>query len=139
MSRDPHDPPVSSTRVRDHLANERTFLAWVRTALGLIGLGFVLARMGVFLRQLVVTAEPGVRHQFRGSHEFMATGIVFLILGTVLSAWSGWLYRRTCKAIEAERYEPPHNTIMVMTVIVVAGGLGIVGLVVWQLLGSDGP
>jgi uncharacterized membrane protein YidH (DUF202 family) len=37
---------VMAEKIRDHLANERTFLAWVRTALGLIGLGFVLARMG---------------------------------------------------------------------------------------------
>ncbi len=29
---------------RDHLANERTFLAWVRTALGLVGLGVVMER-----------------------------------------------------------------------------------------------
>lgn len=32
---------------RDHLANERTFLAWVRTALGLVGLGVLLERLGV--------------------------------------------------------------------------------------------
>ena len=32
---------------RDHLANERTFLAWVRTALGLIGLGVLLERFAV--------------------------------------------------------------------------------------------
>jgi putative membrane protein len=31
---------------RDHLANERTFLAWVRTALGLVGLGVLLERLG---------------------------------------------------------------------------------------------
>lgn len=30
---------------RDHLANERTFLAWVRTALGVIGLGVLLAKL----------------------------------------------------------------------------------------------
>lgn len=32
---------------RDHLANERTFLAWVRTALGLVGFGVVIGRLGV--------------------------------------------------------------------------------------------
>ncbi|MGB8329704.1 MAG: DUF202 domain-containing protein [Polyangiales bacterium] len=31
---------------RDHLANERTFLAWIRTALGLVGLGVALERFG---------------------------------------------------------------------------------------------
>jgi putative membrane protein len=31
---------------RDHLANERTYLAWIRTALGLVGLGVLLERLG---------------------------------------------------------------------------------------------
>src|SRR4051812_16870741 len=52
----------SPSRARDHLANERTFLAWVRTALGLLGLGFVLARMGLFLEQLALTSLPGSHH-----------------------------------------------------------------------------
>ncbi len=36
--------PNKGSTARDHLANERTFLAWVRTALGLVGLGVVLER-----------------------------------------------------------------------------------------------
>lgn len=35
---------VRST-ARDHLANERTFLAWVRTALGIMGLGVILEKL----------------------------------------------------------------------------------------------
>ena len=52
-----------STRTREHLANERTLLAWVRTAVALMGLGFVVARFGLFLRQLALERaappEPG--------------------------------------------------------------------------------
>src|SRR5437660_7383414 len=94
-------------KVRDHLANERTFLAWVRTALGLIGLGFVLARMGLFLRQLTAAAEaermaagPGLRQagavgrSLHAGNEFLVTGVVFLALGTALVAWSGWMFGR---------------------------------------------
>ena len=39
-------------RQREHQANERTFLAWLRTSLALIGFGFVIARFGLFLREL---------------------------------------------------------------------------------------
>lgn len=41
---------------RDHLANERTFLAWVRTALGLVGLGVVLERLGADSDQQIAMA-----------------------------------------------------------------------------------
>ena len=44
------DSPVD--RQREHQANERTFLAWVRTSIALIGFGFAIARFGIFLRQL---------------------------------------------------------------------------------------
>lgn len=38
--------------LRDHLANERTFLAWMRTAITIIGLGFVVAKFGLLLREV---------------------------------------------------------------------------------------
>src|SRR5215472_17917428 len=38
--------------LRDSLAAERTFLAWIRTGLALMGFGFVVARFGLFLQQL---------------------------------------------------------------------------------------
>jgi len=41
---------------RDHLANERTFLAWVRTALGLVGLGVVIERLFAGGDRLAVVA-----------------------------------------------------------------------------------
>jgi putative membrane protein len=39
--------------VRDYLAEERTFLAWIRTSLALIGFGFVVARFGLFLAEIL--------------------------------------------------------------------------------------
>src|SRR5947199_1695167 len=89
-------PPRPDSKVRDHLANERTFLAWMRTALGLIGLGFVLARMGLFLRQLAISASTGAEglplsrlaHGMHAGHEFLVTGVVFLMIGTAFGAWS---------------------------------------------------
>ena len=37
---------------RAYFAAERTFLAWIRTGLGLIGIGFAVSRFGLFFRQL---------------------------------------------------------------------------------------
>lgn len=63
---------------RDHLANERTFLAWVRTALGLVGLGVLLERLGAGSDQLIA----------------MAAGIGFISFGglTLIYAVSRYLW-----------------------------------------------
>jgi putative membrane protein len=130
---------------RDHLANERTFLAWVRTALGLIGLGFVLGRMGLFLRQIALAAGaaapggmPEARELARQAHtgnEFIATGVVFLAVGTALVGWSGWLYHRTRRGIDAGRYEPAGASVAALTGFLVVGGLAIIALVIWRTFG----
>src|SRR6266700_2630549 len=45
-------PVIHSKKVTDHLANERTFLAWIRTGLATITFGFVIERFGLLQREL---------------------------------------------------------------------------------------
>lgn len=42
---------------RVYFAAERTFLAWIRTGLGLMGVGFAVSRFGLFLRELSSSAS----------------------------------------------------------------------------------
>lgn len=125
----------TSRRVRDHLANLRTFMAWIRTSLALIGLGFVVARMGLFLRQFTSESigAKADRHLGPGG-EFTIIGIVWLIFGTALAAWSGWQYQWTRQAIEEHRFEPTWRSAWVLTALVVAGGLVVIGLVLWRVV-----
>lgn len=118
-----------SEKVREHLANERTFLAWARTALGVIGLGFVTARMGIFLRELANAPPVGGRATGTGS-EFLAVGVIFLALGTAMGAWAGWHYRRNLHAIEEGRFAPASAAVAALEAAIVAAGLVIIGLVV---------
>ncbi len=126
-----------SRRVSDHLANERTFLAWVRTSLGLIGLGFVLARMGLFLRQLVSLGGAPHFKVVHAGREFLFSGVVFLVVGTTFCAWSAYLYYRTGQAIEEDRYIPALGNALTLVGFVVTGGLVIVALVLWQTLAGE--
>jgi len=50
----------SNDRQREHQANERTFLAWLRTAVALIALGLATARFGLFLREI----ESAIAREF---------------------------------------------------------------------------
>jgi putative membrane protein len=125
----------TADRTRDHLANERTFLSWTRTALALLGFGFVLARMGLFLRQLAAAAPqlPGSPHPPHGG-DFMAVGMVVVVLGTTVAAWAGWHYRRTRQAIDAGQYEPAGASVLALVAVIVIGGLVIIALTIMHEL-----
>jgi uncharacterized protein (DUF302 family)/uncharacterized membrane protein YidH (DUF202 family) len=66
----------------DYLAAERTFLAWIRTGLALMGFGFVVARFGLFLRAL----QPGGPSQSYGLSVWFGTALI--ILGVIVNIWS---------------------------------------------------
>jgi len=57
-------PAVAGQKVglSDYLAAERTLLAWIRTGLALMGLGFVVARFGLFLQEFQVAQHAGPAH-----------------------------------------------------------------------------
>ena len=118
----------------DHLANERTFLAWVRTALGLVGVGFVLAKMGLLVRQLAASGGAMPRPSAGESREFLVTGVLFVLMGTAVTIGSGWLYHHGRKAIDAGTYKPPHQAMTALMTVVVAGSLAIAALLIWQIV-----
>jgi uncharacterized protein (DUF302 family)/uncharacterized membrane protein YidH (DUF202 family) len=66
----------------DYLAAERTFLAWIRTGLALMGFGFVVARFGLFLRAM----QPGVQSQSYGLSVWFGTALI--IVGVIVNLWS---------------------------------------------------
>ena len=62
---------------RIYLAAERTFLAWLRTGLALMGFGFVVARFGLFLRE-IETARAGPMPHSYGWSVYFGTALVFV-------------------------------------------------------------
>ena len=54
-------PSTQSGKAADHLANERTFLAWIRTSISIIVFGFVVARFGITLREFLRMQGNGER------------------------------------------------------------------------------
>ena len=59
----------------DYLAAERTFLAWIRTGLALMGFGFVVARFGLFLRELARTTNMR-KFESNGISQFIGTALI---------------------------------------------------------------
>ena len=70
---------ADDSQFRDHAANERTLLAWIRTGVALMAFGFAIARFGLFLREITpaVGAVPGGEHAL-GSGWF---GVALVLFG----------------------------------------------------------
>jgi putative membrane protein len=64
--------------MRDHLANVRTFLAWVRTAITIMAFGFVVAKFGLLLREL-----PGQHIHPAELHLATIIGSILVLLGAL--------------------------------------------------------
>jgi putative membrane protein len=77
--------PAEDPRVR--FAAERTLLAWVRTGLALMGFGFVVARFGLFLREIASVGQGNVAAPSTGASLVIGTGLVALgVLVSLLAA-----------------------------------------------------
>ena len=107
-------------RQREHQANERTFLAWLRTSIALIGFGFAIARFGLFIRQLEfvlgqVPAPNGLNSE--------SLGVTLVVTGILTIALATWRYNRVFWQIERGNYRPNRLIVWAMAAIVMILGL----------------
>jgi putative membrane protein len=89
-------------RSREHLANERTLFAWVRTALALMGLGFVVARFGIFLRSVDIQESRAVT----GTQGSEVIGVALIAAGVLAAMVSLRRFLRARAQIEEGRFVP---------------------------------
>lgn len=89
---------ADSSQFRDHAANERTLLAWIRTGIAMMAFGFAIARFGLFLREIsqVGAASTRIEHAL-GSGWF---GVLLVVLGLFTNLAAVARYARIRKALE---------------------------------------
>jgi putative membrane protein len=85
----------------DHAANERTFLAWVRTAIAVMAFGFLIERFDLFLHD-VVPSSPRRALSAAGQRFANAAGLAFIVLGTVMIAIAAARLLVTARRIDSE-------------------------------------
>ena len=139
MSKD--DKP-NTDRSQQHLANERTFLSWVRTCVALVGLGFIIAKFNFFLdefRQIIQsnTVEPENIPITNVSQSLadvgsLSIGTGFVIFSLILILFALKNYRDNDKAIRLGVYTPKHTIMYATTVLIVALSVAIV-VYFWEL------
>jgi putative membrane protein len=117
---------MNEMRPTDSLANERTFLAYARTALAFIGFGFVIARFALFTREVAVVAH------LRGTPTSISTvfGTGMALAGVACAVYGAYRYVAVARAIRAGGNAPMPDG----GAITVAGIIALIGAVVmWTL------
>jgi inner membrane protein YidH len=111
-------------RYSDHAANERTFLAWVRTAIAVMAFGFVIERFDLVLQ----VVAPQVAQRQISPHGQMfanAAGLAFIAIGVAMIALAAVRFVRTAKDIESESDVPSPGERVDVALAVLIGLLGV--------------
>jgi putative membrane protein len=121
----------------DHAANERTFLAWVRTAIAVMAFGFLVERFDLFLQ--VARASMGVTVAHVASRRFAeAAGLALMIMGLVIVAVATARFLKTGKEIDDPEAHagPGARTDVALAALLLLLGLALLAYLVLSLMGA---
>jgi len=119
---DDNDPRV-------FFAAERTLLAWLRTGLAIIGVGFVVAKFGMFVRIVEPSSQAAGK-----SVVSTVIGVAFVLLGAVAVAGATWQHAKFIRPLTGGQ-RPSHHAGMFAVWISIAVAAAGVALAVYLGLG----
>ena len=99
---DKNSPKVRNRRV--HMANERTFLSWIRTSIGIMAFGFVVEKFALFLKQVSYFLGKEVQAPSHGYSSIF--GILLVGLGALMGVLAFIRYKKVEKQIDEDTYQP---------------------------------
>lgn len=110
---------------RVHMANERTFLAWIRTSIGIMAFGFVLEKFALFTKQMAfILGEQHIEGISPPSHGWSSImGVSLVALGAAMSALAYVRYKKVKKQIDTDSYI--HSTTINAWLTLAVFGVGI--------------
>jgi putative membrane protein len=103
-------------RYSDHAANERTFLAWVRTAIAIMAFGFLVQKFDLFLRIAAASLAPRAapaRAQTIGT----VAGLLLILMGGAMMLFAAIRFRKTALDIDAKEMRPGPGTRLDITLV----------------------
>ena len=120
-----------SARVRNrrvHMANERTFLSWIRTSIGIMAFGFVVEKFALFISQVAYFIGKTVpAGQYQTGQGYSSVFGVFLIgLGALMGVLAFIRYKKVEKQIDEDTYQPSLILDILLTLSIVVIGVFLV-------------
>jgi putative membrane protein len=116
-----------SNKASNHLANERTFLAWMRTSVAIVVFGFAIGRFAIALRQF--SAFQGHPTTTTGLSVWM--GVISILAGVVMVIAGLARYRKTRALLDEGKFEPAGFILDLVTILTVLFGLGLGGYLIY--------
>jgi putative membrane protein len=102
------------------MANERTFLAWIRTSIGIMAFGFVVEKFALFVKQMALFYNmPDKTVQESPSFSAVA-GFALILLGAITTLLAFIKFRITSRRIDNESYRPLFLFDLFLTMAVLA-------------------
>ncbi|KUO75593.1 MAG: hypothetical protein APF81_27655 [Desulfosporosinus sp. BRH_c37] len=110
---------------RVHMANERTFLAWIRTSIGVMAFGFVVERFALFIKQMsYLLGNSNIINVLPPSHGYSAIAGIFLVgLGALMNVLAFIGYKKVEKQIDEDTYQHSSKLNLLLTISVLAVGI----------------
>ena len=109
---------------RDHAANERTFLAWVRTAIAVMAFGFLIERFDLMLRAAGLVSGA-ITSRGREHEVANIAGMSTILVGTLLFVLATFRFLRTAAMIDTEEQRAVPGSRMD---VVLGGLLSVMGI-----------
>ena len=110
----------SIDRSRERLANERTFLAWIRTSIALMGFGFVIMKFNLFLKQLSFLIDATVLPDNTPSAN---VGVVMVAIGVVIALLAFLQYKKKDRQLRNNYFTSSTTLSLFVMLIMVIGGI----------------
>jgi putative membrane protein len=113
---------------RVHMANERTFLAWIRTSIGIMAFGFVVEKFALFMKQMsIVLEKSNIENALPPSHGYSAIVGIFLVgLGTLMVLLAFVRYKKVESQIDEDTFKSSTLLDILLTISVLAVGIFLV-------------
>ena len=112
----------------DSLANERTFLAWVRTGIAIMAFGFVAVKFSLFINQIALLSDESL--VLPNAEYSYVVGIVLIIIGMLMSILAYLRFRQVEKQLRQGVYRSDFLlTLLLTTCILFVGVLMLVYLI----------
>jgi uncharacterized membrane protein YidH (DUF202 family) len=126
-----------SAKVRNrrvHMANERTFLSWVRTSIGIMAFGFVVEKFAFFIKRLsYFLGKTGISETAPPSIGYSSIlGIALVVMGALMGVLAFVRYKKVQKEIDDDTYQPS----TILDILVTIGILVIAMFLVYYMIHS---